>query len=390
MYMYLYMYMYMYMHMYYIGHLNEGFIVFVLYWSLHADKNEAHQSLIIAQRTLGRNPQDMTNGTYYPVIKTAGAHGGFLSHGGTPSYHPFPDGIFPEISHPFYWVPPWLWKPQPWMYIPHWDWDRDVNHPMAFCKGLQGFHSVSHIVSWIFPNEMAVQQGTLDSLRSTSTWSLKSHTSTNQVPHILHDSISISHGQNSFVHPKIPVLHASFPHVSCFFIPMSGMAVANLVAPLLHRDKASHFRPAEDGPRSQCSMNDWPNVIPFRPFRLEILAEYWKILDLLTLLHYVTLFMIWGFMGISGDWSTCSRKPQGWNRSSQDLAGKIWLHSGNGTAMENHLQVIEQNPVETGHVPQLCWTTRGVNMESPRTLSYECSEDCHRALSGDDTITWKH
>ena len=34
-------------------------------------------------------------------------YGGFLSHGGTPSHHPFLDGIFHEINHPAIGVPPW-------------------------------------------------------------------------------------------------------------------------------------------------------------------------------------------------------------------------------------------------------------------------------------------
>ena len=41
------------------------------------------------------------------------SYGGFLSHGSTPSSHPFTDGfstIFHGINHPAMGVPPWLWK----------------------------------------------------------------------------------------------------------------------------------------------------------------------------------------------------------------------------------------------------------------------------------------
>ena len=37
--------------------------------------------------------------------------GGFLSHRGTPSYHPFLDGIFHDINHPAIKGYPHLWKP---------------------------------------------------------------------------------------------------------------------------------------------------------------------------------------------------------------------------------------------------------------------------------------
>ena len=38
-------------------------------------------------------------------------NGGFLSHGGTPSYHPFLDGIFHEITNQLLYTPMTSWKP---------------------------------------------------------------------------------------------------------------------------------------------------------------------------------------------------------------------------------------------------------------------------------------
>ena len=38
------------------------------------------------------------------------SYGGFLSHRGTPSHHPFLDGIFHETNHP-YWDPPCMEPP---------------------------------------------------------------------------------------------------------------------------------------------------------------------------------------------------------------------------------------------------------------------------------------
>ena len=35
-------------------------------------------------------------------------YGGFLSQGGTPYFHPFLDGIFPEINHPAIGVPSFM------------------------------------------------------------------------------------------------------------------------------------------------------------------------------------------------------------------------------------------------------------------------------------------
>ena len=44
--------------------------------------------------------------------QSLGIPGGFLSHGGTPSHHPFFAVFFPEINHPFLGNPNW-WK-SPW------------------------------------------------------------------------------------------------------------------------------------------------------------------------------------------------------------------------------------------------------------------------------------
>ena len=42
--------------------------------------------------------------------EVSGIYGGFVKWG-TPSHHPFLDGIFPIKNHPAMGVSPWLWKP---------------------------------------------------------------------------------------------------------------------------------------------------------------------------------------------------------------------------------------------------------------------------------------
>ena len=58
-------------------------------------------------------------------------NGGFLSHRGTPSYHPFEIGIFHEINHPFL------------DGIFH-----EINHP--FLDGI--FHEINHPNVW-YPHD---------------------------------------------------------------------------------------------------------------------------------------------------------------------------------------------------------------------------------------------
>ena len=45
-------------------------------------------------------------GAQFETEMNVSPFGGFLSHRGTPSHHPFRDGIFPNKNHPAIGVPP--------------------------------------------------------------------------------------------------------------------------------------------------------------------------------------------------------------------------------------------------------------------------------------------
>ena len=61
-----------------------------------------HHSTFLAVAASGLNDRALEVWT----SRLAFQHGGFLSHGGTPSYHPFLDGIFPNKNHPAMGIPP--------------------------------------------------------------------------------------------------------------------------------------------------------------------------------------------------------------------------------------------------------------------------------------------
>ena len=67
-------------------------------------------------------------------------HGGFLSHRGTPSHHPFVDGIL--VNQPF-WIPPWLWKAH--RHVPI-TWPFDIQRELFSGKA----KDIKTVSSWCF------------------------------------------------------------------------------------------------------------------------------------------------------------------------------------------------------------------------------------------------
>ena len=57
-------------------------------------------------------------------------NGGFLSHRGTPSHHPFLGGMFPNKNPRAIWVPLWPWKP------PFMDFEKETDHLGNRCLNL--------------------------------------------------------------------------------------------------------------------------------------------------------------------------------------------------------------------------------------------------------------
>ena len=62
--------------------------------------------------------------------------------GGTPSHHPFLDGIFPNKNHPF-WIPPWLWKPPRHLDAKDSAW-KQRQERLGFCGFFGGGNLKSH------------------------------------------------------------------------------------------------------------------------------------------------------------------------------------------------------------------------------------------------------
>ena len=79
------------------------------------------------------------------------AHGGVLSHGGTPSCHPFIDRfsmIFPKTNH--LGVPPWPWKPPKWCtdWAVDWGWKDQLQCPAVIKLGLTDSQEANMNIPW--------------------------------------------------------------------------------------------------------------------------------------------------------------------------------------------------------------------------------------------------